>query len=57
MTRRAHTTSPGWEATADQSCGGVAVNGVGPKWCEVHMLPWGHDRQPQSDTPRPEDPR
>jgi hypothetical protein len=29
---------------ANPPCGGISVNGATPPCCEVHVLPWGHDR-------------
>jgi hypothetical protein len=31
-------------ANATQPCGGIFVDGAGPRCCEVHLLPWGHAR-------------
>lgn len=41
-------TEKGWEATADLPCGGIDVTPLGGPtkhwvWCEVHMLPRGHN--------------
>lgn len=34
----------GPEWSPELRCGGISIGGAEPRWCEIHMRPWGHRR-------------